>query len=52
MDILSEIHTIALDVNHVEICRFNSANDNNYKILEKHIKSLVNHEMGLANHGR
>lgn len=52
MDIRSEIHTIALDVNHVEICRFNSASDNNYKILEKHIKSLVNNDMGLANFSR
>ncbi|KAJ5090976.1 hypothetical protein N7532_009660 [Penicillium argentinense] len=41
MDVPNEIHTVALNANHVDVCRFENSVDPNFQILSRYIRSLV-----------
>ena len=34
-------HKVGLDVNHIDLCRFPNASDENYRIVRKHVNALL-----------
>lgn len=51
MNVDSELDTIGLDVTHSEMSHFSDANNDNYRIVERKITSLVRQHLATGVQG-